>query len=252
MTMKKKLLIGFVVSVLLAACVGLWVKSKLSYSPWELAPQKSGQHVLFEPDLNLQKDAIYTDEENRVIMTKVSPAKHLLDTRLGAEAILGLLAFSNQVDVGQMAPDFSLPLAAGGVVTLSELRGKTVVFMFVAMTCPPARHQVPRFEELAKQYDPEKVAFFGIYSRERHSGEKGYPHIQFAETEEQKVANANMLASMTDLPLAIDTFDEKVLNLYGRVPNSAYVINPDGVIVFRSTWADDTKVKSIIDYLDTQ
>ncbi len=44
--------------------------------------------------------------------------------------------------VGEPAPDFTLRTVDGGTLRLSDLRGRIAVFMFAAMTCPPARAQL--------------------------------------------------------------------------------------------------------------
>lgn len=46
-------------------------------------------------------------------------------TALSREELLDMA-----LEVGQVAPDFSLPATGGGTVTLSELRGKPVVLFF--------------------------------------------------------------------------------------------------------------------------
>jgi predicted phosphatase len=58
-----------------------------------------------------------------------------------------------------------------------------------------------------------------------------------------------LLADLTRLPVAVDSIEETVLQLYGNVPNAAYVVNRSGTIVFRSTWADSKKVEAVLDAL---
>ena len=52
-------------------------------------------------------------------------------------------------------------------------------------------------------------------------------------------------AWLARMELAVD----RVLELYDPVPSSAYVIDPGGPIVFRSTWADSRKVEQVLDQL---
>ncbi|MBS1567854.1 MAG: hypothetical protein JST45_00285, partial [Bacteroidetes bacterium] len=39
---------------------------------------------------------------------------------------------------------------------------------------------------------------------------------------------------------------DKVLTAYGRVPNGAYVIDEEGRLIFRGTWADSRKIEQIV------
>ena len=57
------------------------------------------------------------------------------------------------------------------------------------------------------------------------------------------------LAALTQLPVAVDGVDARVQETYGGVPNSAWVIDREGTIVFRATWADAEKLGEVVDRL---
>ena len=56
------------------------------------------------------------------------------------------------VQVGQLAPEFSLPLVGGGEVRLSDLRGKVVMINFWATWCPPCKAEMPSMERLYARF----------------------------------------------------------------------------------------------------
>ncbi len=151
--------------------------------------------------------------------------------------------------IGQPAPDFELPLATGGKLKLSDLRGRPAAFMFVALTCPPAMIQVKRWAALQQKFIENETTLFFIYSRERHPGEPGYREYRHTRTDEEKMANARNLSTQTRLPVLVDGVDEKVLRLYGKVPNPAFVVDAEGRLVFYSTWADSSKIETVLDAL---
>lgn len=49
---------------------------------------------------------------------------------------------------GFLAPDFTLDLAGGGQVTLSELRGKVILINLWATWCPPCRSEMPAIQQV--------------------------------------------------------------------------------------------------------
>ena len=49
---------------------------------------------------------------------------------------------------GLTAPSFVAPLASGGSLGLSKLRGKPVVLVFWASWCGPCRYEVPHVNQL--------------------------------------------------------------------------------------------------------
>ena len=62
---------------------------------------------------------------------------------------------------GEIAPDFSVELLAGGDFTLSEHRGKVVFLTFWATWCPPCIAEMPAIQELSEKYGSD-VVFIGV------------------------------------------------------------------------------------------
>jgi len=58
-----------------------------------------------------------------------------------------------------------------------------------------------------------------------------------------------MWSERTILPVAVDGVDDAVAKAYGEFPNPAFVIDRNGTLVFKSTWADAAKVEHVIDAL---
>jgi peroxiredoxin len=66
-------------------------------------------------------------------------------------------------DVGDAAPNFSLPTLAGGSFTLSEEWKKgPLVFVFFKITCSTCQFTFPYLDRMYRSYKQEPVAFWGI------------------------------------------------------------------------------------------
>ena len=155
---------------------------------------------------------------------------------------------------GNMQPmthPFTLPVVGRDTShVLASGKGKVRVFMFGSISNPPARAQLPLWEKLREKYDTAQVDLFVVYGRELHPGDKKqFSTFPAPTTVEEKTAYAKELAALTTLPVLLDGMDDAVFTAYGRVPNGAYVIDADGRLVFRETWADSQKVEQVIDTL---
>ncbi len=69
--------------------------------------------------------------------------------------------------LGKPAPEFKLPLLAGGTVDLAKLKGKVVILDFWATWCVPCRKGLPALAELADQYSDKGVVVYAVNLRER-------------------------------------------------------------------------------------
>jgi peroxiredoxin len=81
-----------------------------------------------------------------------------------ATAIFLLVANAGiaQVDVGQSAPEISLPNGTDSAVNLSSFRNKVVLIDFWASWCTPCRRSIPRVVKLYKKYKDQGFVVYGI------------------------------------------------------------------------------------------
>lgn len=155
---------------------------------------------------------------------------------------------------GGMAPhthDFTLPVAQdGSTYSLRKNDGKVRAFMFANITNPPARMQMERWSRLVQKYAKEDVQLFVIYGPELHPGDKkkfkAYP---MPKSEYERMAYAQEFAQLGNLPVLVDGLNNATFEAYGKAPNGAYLIDKDGTLVFRGTWADARKMEHMIDTL---
>ncbi|QUR65807.1 peroxiredoxin family protein [Mycobacterium spongiae] len=144
--------------------------------------------------------------------------------------------------IGDRAPDFRVADIDGAEVALSDLRGRFVVLETGCATCPMFGKGIVTMNALAYRF-PD-VAFLVLYIREAHPGENLGPHRSQAD----KTAAANVLRQedREGRRILIDTLDGQVHRAYGSMPNAVYVIDPNGIVVFRSVWNDPAAVEKAL------
>ncbi|MEK6243317.1 MAG: thioredoxin family protein [Pseudomonadota bacterium] len=145
------------------------------------------------------------------------------------------------INVGQPAPDFTLPDLAGKAVKLSDLKGKTVVLEWVNPECPYVQkhYNSANMPGLQKEFGAKQVTWLAINStREGHSEFKSPQQMEAWMKKTGGAPSATLLDR-----------DSKVGKLYGAVTTPhMYVIDPKGTLVYvgaiddkRSTRIEDVK-----------
>lgn len=140
------------------------------------------------------------------------------------------------VEVGQTAPDFSLPDLSGNEVRLSSFRGKAVLLYFWQSTCPDCRKALPELLALRSQFPQGKLVLVTVnldyYEEDLQSYLDALGEIDFL------VLRGSYAASM------------RIVDLF-EVPYVPHVILLDrrGIIRFRGTYPNFPKIEDVKPWL---
>jgi thiol-disulfide isomerase/thioredoxin len=116
--------------------------------------------------------------------------------------------------------------------------GRPTLIIFGSRTCPVTISAAPALVRLHERFG-EVARFLFVYVREAHPGGS----IPQPRTLEEKQRNAAALKAELALPfeVAVDDIDGGLHRQLGARPNSAYIVDRDGVILFRAQWANVDK-----------
>lgn len=140
----------------------------------------------------------------------------------------------DNVAVGDMAPDFTLPMYGGGEVTLSDLRGKVVLLNFWATWCPPCMQELSVVQkQVIDRFAGEEFLFLPV--------SRGDTEKEIAATRKKRGF---------EFPMAMDR-DQRVFGLYAKkgIPHS-YLIDREGRIVKIELGYDPASFAELVELID--
>ena len=79
-----------------------------------------------------------------------------------AAAAIAVAAGASAVGVGEAAPAFVLPTAAGESIALEKLKGRVVYVDFWASWCGPCRRSFPWMNEMQQKYGAQGFTVIGV------------------------------------------------------------------------------------------
>jgi peroxiredoxin len=167
-------------------------------------------------------------------MSKTNAVKILaLLLILGGAALVALrLRQPRPLDVGERAPDFTLPALTRGSLSLHDFGRQVVVLNFWATWCPPCVEETPGLEKFAEQMRLQGVAVVGV-------------------SVDQDVEALQTFAAQQHLsfPIGRDP-DQSVANRYGTfLFPETYIIDQDGRVAEKLIGAVDWQDPRIITFV---
>ncbi len=138
---------------------------------------------------------------------------------------------------GDLFPSFELITTSGDRLNNRNVFGDNpVLLIFGSMTCPMTASAAPSVQELYDDFG-DRVDFIMLYVREAHPGE----NYRQAENMEEKLEHSRTLKEFYGIKwtVAADNLDGDLHRALDPKPNSAFLMNKEGIIIFRSLWAAD-------------
>lgn len=143
--------------------------------------------------------------------------------------------------VGEKAQDFIVLNTENIKVNLLDFIGEFLVLELGSITCPLFQGRRAGMRDLVSQFP--SVSFSVLYIREAHPGF----NIPSHQSINDKILRAKQLQSDDEKRnIFVDDIKGTAHNAYGGYPNSMFIINKEGCVVFRSDWNNVSATKAAL------
>ncbi|WP_162946677.1 deiodinase-like protein [Ruegeria sp. EL01] len=146
---------------------------------------------------------------------------------------------------GEKAPDFEIETVSGERRKLLDFDGEFLVLEMGSLTCPLFQSRRGAMERLHPT-NP-RISSAVLYVREAHPGADIPQHRNL----EEKRTCATRLSEEDGetRTIFIDNFDGDVHKAYGGMPNTLFIINKNGCVVFRAEWNNTVATRRAVEAL---
>lgn len=148
-----------------------------------------------------------------------------LNGNLYVKQIDELISHKEAIQIGNIAPEISVPDADGKEISLSSFRGKYVLVDFWASWCPDCRREIPFLKDAMKKYAKKNFTIWGVsLDRSRDAW------VSCIEKEDLKWQHSS------DLKM----WDSEIAKIYAlRWIPASFLIDPEGKILSVSLNEDE-------------
>jgi peroxiredoxin len=133
------------------------------------------------------------------------------------------------INVGDVAPDFTVTMLDGRTIKLSELRGNVVMVCFWATWCPPCRQELAHLQEgVIDQFADQKLVVLPI-----------------SRGEERSVVEKFIIDNGYKFGVGLDS-DRAIYDLYASnyIPRT-FIISKQGKVVYRNAGYDEAIAQEV-------
>ncbi|MGB0579674.1 MAG: hypothetical protein ACPGVU_08240 [Limisphaerales bacterium] len=152
---------------------------------------------------------------------------------------------TNSPAVGDFLPDLGIHDRSGKPFSPRDLKGRHHVVIFGCLTCPNFLERVEAYEGLRLDYESKGVGFYFVYKSLAHFERNGYV-TPFTLTERLRHIREAEQRLDTKIPWLCDNMANEFSTRMGRAPNSEFVLNPEGKVIWKRAWS---KPKSLRHFL---
>ena len=140
----------------------------------------------------------------------------------------------DSAQVGKIAPDFTLPSAAGGQISLSDYKGKLVLLNFWASWCPPCRAEIPGFIKIQEEYKDKGFTIVGAAIEDKEEVNKYIEKIGMNYPSAYGIEAVRKIAGVYGDP-------------DGALPYSVLIGKDQKILMFFAGFLSEKKLKELID-----
>ena len=146
--------------------------------------------------------------------------------------------FPRHPAVGEPAPDFVLRDLEGRPWALGEFLGRGhLILLFGSASGGRFRRALPDLDRLAREWERLEVRAVVVYTREAHPAAlRGRAPADYPQR--VSLAREVLEESKVGLRFLVDEWKDPAHRAYGSVPDSAFLLDPQGTILLRQIGVD--------------
>ncbi|MGD1840671.1 MAG: deiodinase-like protein [Thermonemataceae bacterium] len=144
---------------------------------------------------------------------------------------------------GREIVDYELTTLIGEKKKISDFLDKPLVLEVGSISCPMYAMHVSPMQEVVEEYP--QFNFIVLYVREAHPAGKITAHKNLGEKLEMAQETTQFYGEQRTI--LVDDLDGQAHKMYGLMPNSIYIIDTNGIILFSKAWNNANYLKPVLD-----